>query len=178
MNPRQRLFRVAWPVRAMSISLSVGLPVLLLHEPDPATPPRGIPFLALPAGLGVAPDPLAGWERFPSAPEDPACGPVASGQEPTRETEKAALPERILAIELFGHVNEGSREVFCFHDRESNRWFRLSAGETDPETMVTLLGGSGGGPVLLDLLTGHGYRIDPLGHQLIQQSEPSPPTEP
>ncbi|MEX0331318.1 MAG: hypothetical protein AB3N64_07855 [Puniceicoccaceae bacterium] len=124
--------------------------------------PGGIQFLSLPMDLGMQSNPLKGWEclsihkpiaesEFPRVPK---------GLNPVSDPPPSATP--LLPVELFGHVNEGDRLVFCFLDKRSSRWFRLAAGGTDTVAQVALLRESNDSwPLLVDLSTGRQYRMNP-----------------
>lgn len=163
---------MAWFARGASIALSALLLYPGTGGPGEPLPASGVPFLSLPFSLGREPDPLDGWEEFAGhgVVADPRLAPV---EEVTMSVAIAGpLEQPDLPVELFGHVNEGDLQVFCFFDRRSSRWFRIAAGGRDSKARVALLeAGKHGWPLVLDLSTGRRYRMQPGQNSLI----PCPP---
>ena len=154
--------------RGVLLGMSVGIPALsFLRSGPPATDPAlsgaGWRELALPAGMVIRTDPLAGWEALDAmvaAIQEPVPDPPPDGLAAPEQQPATGPATRGCRFKIYGLVDEGDRVLYLFLDTEKGRWFRLEPGATDMVSMAALSNpAAGGGLVLHDLVRDCGYRI-------------------
>ena len=176
MRKFRRTTHYAWILWVVSIPASLGPFVLQWVQREPALPQRGIAALSLPRGLAGISSPLNAWDllvagsRDDTSMEVPLIPLVAAG---TPVAAPVSQPD--CRFELSGYVHEGNRQLFCFHDKSSNRWFRLAPGGIDVESQTVLVAGTGDSlPMLFDMLNGKLYQLDSVNHRMhLISSEPA-----
>jgi len=142
-----------------SVGLVHGIKAWVLQSLHTPAGAPGWRHLSLPIELIPVQDLLRGWDCFSCSDfviPEPETVP-RTDQIPGPVTDDPMMPE--MRIQLAGFIDQGLNTLYCFFDKENNRWLRLSCGTSDQGSGF-MLEESPAGPLLVDVKNAARYLVD------------------